>query len=255
MRNFILILIILFVGNNKKLLAQSDNNSNSLLWYVSGNNLTKPVYIYGTIHQICTDLIYWPQIADSILLSVDKVYFEVDLSKMQRLYINDEKIQEADSFAMFNTKDSILKYMDKDEYCDNSISYEGFILNRINKAGIVSDGLESIGSQIFLLNKIYDVDYNKTIPEHVNLVTYEDMARAYINQNVELLYRYMYQTLSFEEGRLLLDNRNRNWILRFKQITKDKTVFIAVGAGHLGGNSGVINLLRKRGYTVRPVSY
>jgi uncharacterized protein YbaP (TraB family) len=29
--------------------------------------------------------------------------------------------------------------------------------------------------------------------------------------------------------------------------------FFAVGAGHLGGNTGVIALLRKQGYTVKPV--
>jgi uncharacterized protein YbaP (TraB family) len=32
------------------------------------------------------------------------------------------------------------------------------------------------------------------------------------------------------------------------------SVFFAVGAGHLGGEEGVIKLLRKSGYQVMPVS-
>ena len=33
----------------------------------------------------------------------------------------------------------------------------------------------------------------------------------------------------------------------------DRPVTIAVGAGHLPGKNGVIELLRKEGYTVKPV--
>ncbi len=51
----------------------------------------------------------------------------------------------------------------------------------------------------------------------------------------------------------ILYNRNRNWIPKIEtQITKEIT-FIAVGAAHLGGDKGVLNLLRKKGYFVEPV--
>ena len=32
-----------------------------------------------------------------------------------------------------------------------------------------------------------------------------------------------------------------------------KPTFFAVGAGHLGGEKGVLNLLKKQGYTVKAV--
>jgi uncharacterized protein YbaP (TraB family) len=35
----------------------------------------------------------------------------------------------------------------------------------------------------------------------------------------------------------------------------EKSVIIAVGAGHLAGENGVIKLLRKEGYIVKPVKY
>jgi uncharacterized protein YbaP (TraB family) len=36
-------------------------------------------------------------------------------------------------------------------------------------------------------------------------------------------------------------------------IMKDKSILFAVGAGHLPGDQGVINLLRKKGYKVTPM--
>ena len=52
---------------------------------------------------------------------------------------------------------------------------------------------------------------------------------------------------------ILLHNRNRNWIEKLKDLMPDKPLLIAVGAGHLPGKEGCINLLRQAGYKVTPV--
>lgn len=52
---------------------------------------------------------------------------------------------------------------------------------------------------------------------------------------------------------ILLDNRNRNWIPVMEEMMRQQKTFIAVGAGHLAGEFGVLALLRKRGYQVKPV--
>jgi hypothetical protein len=52
---------------------------------------------------------------------------------------------------------------------------------------------------------------------------------------------------------LLLTNRNNNWVKQMQTIMPEKATLFAVGAGHLGGNEGVISLLRKAGYTVKPL--
>ena len=54
---------------------------------------------------------------------------------------------------------------------------------------------------------------------------------------------------------LLLNNRNKKWIPEIIQQAKLEPTFFAVGAGHLAGEKGVINLLIKQGYTVSPVIY
>ncbi|NJO25532.1 MAG: TraB/GumN family protein [Bacteroidia bacterium] len=45
----------------------------------------------------------------------------------------------------------------------------------------------------------------------------------------------------------------KNWIPVMEDAMKKNSNFFAVGAGHLPGENGVINLLRKAGYTLTPV--
>jgi hypothetical protein len=53
---------------------------------------------------------------------------------------------------------------------------------------------------------------------------------------------------------LLVNDRNENWIPMIIDFAMKKPSFFAVGAGHLGGPKGVINLLRKEGYSLVPLS-
>ena len=52
---------------------------------------------------------------------------------------------------------------------------------------------------------------------------------------------------------LLLYTRNSNWVAQMQDLMKESALVVAVGAGHLPGDKGVINLLRKAGYKVEPV--
>ena len=52
----------------------------------------------------------------------------------------------------------------------------------------------------------------------------------------------------------LVSGRNRKWIPAIDSNIKESSCLIAVGAGHLPGEEGLINLLRKEGYDVRPVN-
>ena len=52
----------------------------------------------------------------------------------------------------------------------------------------------------------------------------------------------------------LVAGRNKKWIPVIKSNTRKWPCLIAVGAGHLPGKEGLINLLRKEGYTVKPVN-
>ena len=49
--------------------------------------------------------------------------------------------------------------------------------------------------------------------------------------------------------------RNRKWMDKITMTLPVQRVLVAVGAAHLVGKDGLINLLRERGYTVEPVAY
>lgn len=52
----------------------------------------------------------------------------------------------------------------------------------------------------------------------------------------------------------LLDKRNADWLTKLPAIFNDGSTFVAVGALHLAGDKGIIEGLRKLGYTVTPLS-
>jgi len=84
---------------------------------------------------------------------------------------------------------------------------------------------------------------------------YEEMASAYRNQELDKLEKLINKE---EHGiqqftDILLYKRNDNWVKKMDGIFSSGPAVIAVGAGHLPGEKGVINLLRKAGYKVEPV--
>jgi uncharacterized protein YbaP (TraB family) len=52
---------------------------------------------------------------------------------------------------------------------------------------------------------------------------------------------------------VFLNHRNESWIPEIEKLVKLQPTFIAVGAAHLGGEKGVLNLLRQKGYSIEPI--
>jgi uncharacterized protein YbaP (TraB family) len=85
--------------------------------------------------------------------------------------------------------------------------------------------------------------------------TFNEMIEVYKTQNIEKLHQL---TVSEDSGianfeDVFLNNRNQSWIPVIEDLIKKQPTFIAVGAAHLGGNKGVISLLKSKGYIVEPV--
>jgi uncharacterized protein YbaP (TraB family) len=86
------------------------------------------------------------------------------------------------------------------------------------------------------------------------------LVALYKLQDVQGLYDEMVNSMAKEGGKMagvskedFLDNRNKRWIPKLAKLMKTKSIFIAVGAGHLAGENGVIQLLKNQGYIVEPV--
>ena len=85
------------------------------------------------------------------------------------------------------------------------------------------------------------------------------MTNAYMKQDLKELNAIInekmgncYDALPEEEDKLLY-NRNSNWSKLMPSIMKANSTLFVVGAGHLLGERGVLNLLKQQGYTVKAV--
>ena len=107
----------------------------------------------------------------------------------------------------------------------------------------------SLDKQVkMLLEMVYDVNGNST--EELLLLN-----KLYDEQDLSGLLELMQKSTSKEELETLLVNRNKNWLPQIENfLKKGESAFIVVGAGHLPGSFGVIQLLRQKGYTVKPIS-
>lgn len=86
--------------------------------------------------------------------------------------------------------------------------------------------------------------------------TFSKMLKLYEEENITAILDMMdddtNKTVS-EHQDVLLKQRNENWISKIEEYAKDQPTFFGVGAGHLPGKNGVIQLLRNAGYTVEAV--
>lgn len=95
--------------------------------------------------------------------------------------------------------------------------------------------------------------------EQFNVQMLEEMTKAFYAQDLDALKKAMDVKLGTscdstpEEEAALIDNRNADWLSKMPAIMKQAPTFFAVGAGHLPGEKGVLQLLRNAGYTVEGV--
>jgi hypothetical protein len=82
------------------------------------------------------------------------------------------------------------------------------------------------------------------------------MVEIYKSKDINKLHQMATDDKDFGEYEaVLLNDRNKNWVPVIVNQAQQKPTFFAVGAGHLGGANGVINLLRQQGLSVKPILY
>jgi uncharacterized protein YbaP (TraB family) len=118
-------------------------------------------------------------------------------------------------------------------------------------------GLETIQLQMDLAN---DVPYDEQIKLLLEGLTtnnseYNNMLDCYLKKDINKLGELMNDAdLSPEFYSNFLVKRNQNWMPLISRLAQEKPIFIAVGAGHLPGEQGVLKLLQGAGYTVTPIN-
>ena len=85
------------------------------------------------------------------------------------------------------------------------------------------------------------------------------LTNAYMKQDLNEMLRINEERVgnqcdpSPSEEDAMIYNRNKAWAEKLPAIMKAAPTFVAVGALHLLGEKGLLNLLKRQGYTVEPV--
>lgn len=164
------------------------------------------------------------------------------------------------------TQFQLLLYMTKHmgEF-DPSSTFDQYFQAQAKKNGLPCGGLETLQKQIDVLYK--GKPMSRQVEElmcfidneNFNSQMMEDLTSAFYAQNLETLKQVMDRKLGGkcdstpEEEDMLINNRNADWVAKMPDIMASKPTFFAVGAAHLPGDKGVLQLLRNAGYTIEGV--
>lgn len=145
---------------------------------------------------------------------------------------------------------------------DTNSLIDVMVQTRANEAGRPSVGLESVDEQINLLFNGSIANQAKGLVEACKQdeffqVQSAALADAYLAQDLDKLLAVMTDATmggdSEEEMEVLIYSRNRSWAEKLKVIMPERACLVCVGAGHLPGEQGLLQLLRNAGYTVEPM--
>ena len=93
------------------------------------------------------------------------------------------------------------------------------------------------------------------LEENKILIECDNLVKIYKTKDLEKVYEEVKKsTTEYKKfDKVLIDDRNANWIPKIEKLIKEKKCFVAVGAAHLGGKYGVIKLLKDKGYKLKPI--
>jgi uncharacterized protein YbaP (TraB family) len=284
MKKVLLVICSLFIC-----LAFGQKLENSLLWKISGNGLTKPSYLFGTIHITCD-----ATLSDKVKKALDNteqlcLELDMDDASMQGQMMNSMMMKDGETMKSL-ASDEDFKIVDA--FLTNNVGYSALMLNPIKPFMVTAMlypkmlgcemqsvetelmaiakaqneeviGLETVAEQLAVFDAIpYKEQMNElviTAKDNMQRDKTEltEMMALYKTENVEAMVAFTEKSpnvMTSKYSDILLKNRNQNWISRMTTISLTKPTFFGVGAAHLGGKEGVIALLRKAGFKVEAVN-
>ncbi len=258
-----------------------------LLWKISGNNLSEESYLYGTIHAVPEDKFVVSddisgafQACSALALEIDlNMTFEQQIAMTKELIIPGGKTLKnfltSDEFQKFEkycldtlgmSKSKYKKYLKIKPFFVSSIilqeqlgktkGFDQYFNDEAKKRGIPSSGLETVQYQLSTVNTIsLDEQADMLVASlGTEISEYNKMLELYLSNDLEGLTALMEDSEMTSEAfnNNFLVQRNKNWIPEIEKLVKAQKTFIAVGAAHLKGENGVVELLKNAGYTVEP---
>lgn len=281
MRKTILFLTILCLA--------SAISAQSVLWRVSGRDIQSPSYVYGTIHiqdsrVFAFDSTVWHCFNSCEALAVEVLLDRLDYSvvREQMLLPKGQSVAKMLSKEDFAILDSLCKakmgvgaiflsnmkpfflssaLQQADLPKEEPLALDLFFLQQARNRGMYCYGLEEYMDQIKATDAISIDDQLKILRQTLHetadvAASFDSLVLAYLAFDMTMISKMLTDTtLPDNFDKVLVEKRNKTMYKGFRKIAKKQRVFCAVGAAHLPGDKGLIGLLRKKGYTVEPVTF
>lgn len=268
----------------------SANEPKTLLWEISGKGLGHPSYLFGTIHAICPENFSLSDAVKDKLSKSARLSLEVDMDapnflvELQQAAVlpkgstlrgffsePDYKLLsdffkqslEIDLAQLDRVKPFMLHSMLLSQLTQcQAVSYEQSLMELAQRQGKEVIGLETVSEQLKAIDEMPAKVQTTMLTRMVSNMdearqTYQKMVNLYMQQDLLGLDKLSREEYKTEDYRLyeqaFLINRNKRWIPVMERESHIQPTFFAVGAGHLTGKDGLLELLRKKGYTVLPV--
>jgi uncharacterized protein YbaP (TraB family) len=269
----------------------------SLFWEITGNGLSRPSYLFGTMHVSSKMVFHLP---DSFYLGIknvdvvaletnpeswqeDLVKYDVEGNSYGRLhypwnnfrqmpddYLNIRTLQlkryekqiEAALYSRPSTINNLLyrNYSDYSSDFEENTYLDMYIYQVGKKMGKRVAGVERYDESMKLMLEAYrdaakDKNHKERSYDRDETYSADKLQDAYRTGNLDLLdsiNRLNSFSNAFDEK--FLYSRNYLQANSIDSILKTKSsLFVGVGAAHLPGNRGVIEILRRKGYKLRPI--
>lgn len=260
--------------------------SQSLLWEITSSKSKHPSYIYGTIHMQDKRVFQFSDSVEIALRSCDAFALEILLdevdpkSMISAMTMNTtlDKLLSAEEYEfvkstvkkryglniiMFNkmkpffTSTQLMMSTSNKEMSDALDPHLLKIARKLNKKCV---GIETFQDQIDAVDKISLKEQAKMLMDGLKDTSASDLKsndliESYLKMNLDEIVELTKDTTmptAFEE--VFIWKRNIRMANSIDKQIRKQSIFVAIGAAHLGGKKGVLQYLKDKGYTIRPVT-
>jgi uncharacterized protein YbaP (TraB family) len=283
MKNKLMIIFILSAAIAGK---TQESLTGSLFWEITGKKLKAPSYLFGTIHIQDKKVFNYDPLVEEKLITCKAFAMEMLVDEVNRIEMKDAILMKDSTLDILLNKND---YKKLDSFFREKM---GISINFFNKtkpffisaelAGVYSTsdmpepldihllniakangkkvfGIETFEEQVATVDKIPLKEQAqmlvKSIEDTMNVEKlYDELLNTYLNADLEKMIKLSKDpSLPLHFSKIFVDERNIRMAGRIAEFAIKQSVFCAVGAAHLGGENGIIAMLRKKGFTVNPV--
>lgn len=284
--------LAILLGTSCNFSSHEETPESSMLWKIERDDLAHPTYMLGTMHLINKEFFHFPEKLQKLVKNSKQLIMELEgmpnpaeAAELMRLpdsvkladFFSEEQLAFLYDFAQEDMKMTpemfdmtfgrmkpfvLLQLITQRQFEGETESFELTLMDLAKKHDVQAIGLETIQMQIGFFDAIpMDGMANIITSYFENTDSLKEQTRIlqqiYRNGNLDTLAHHMLESspelMEFEE--ILLSGRNKRWMPQILDLILQKPSFIAVGAAHLAGENGLVELLRKEGFTVTPVAF